>query len=633
MSNIFRAFPALKSMGGNVANYIRGQFSPEKKEDLLFHPIFDAWEKPELAGDENTLLGKLVLEGGFGYKKSGNNLLALAEKGVLNPVLLDMLADESNIQHPQYSVPPTRKPYTHQEEAYCAAKEGKSILVSAGTGSGKTECFLYPIISDILNETPEQRNQRGVRAIILYPTNALIHSQEERLEEYLNTIQNEKLPGRPISFCMYNSGLPASRTASSFFRVNNRQDLHNKENIPDIILTNFSMLEYILLRREDTVLLQTAGQALVGDGKQRTTFRHFVLDEAHTYTGANATEIALQIRRVMLAMKDAGGKMPTVQFYATSATFSGKHDGLVKFAKDLFFNVVPENGRVKEKIQVIYGNRFAPKISLPQKPELVLGGDLQQKLSSLYREGTNLDHIYDVLEIDHSPRALANFLWRIKIVRKIREWLCDVSEEKSFLFNELYDCLRCEFPDVTKESVAVFLDIGSLAKFIPDDDTEEIPLLPTRWHTAFRKFEGIFACVNPNCDAPNCQNHRYREKFGKLYTTWRERCECGAPIFPVSFCKNCGAPYIMVENGDKTPSIKNVIGAFFDSPEESDAGMGVEFLSADVSSDVGYDYCGNEFYRRNECVCGKGPESRVNHWSQLFIQNKPLFTSLVLEGL
>ncbi len=633
MSNVFRAFPALKSMGGNVANYIKGHFSPEKKEELLFAPIFDAWKKPELAGCENTLLGKLVLEGGFGYKKSGKDLEALAKEGILNPVLLEMLADESNIQHPQYSVPPTRKPYTHQEEAYRAAKDGKSILVSAGTGSGKTECFLYPIISDILNETPEQRSQRGVRAIILYPTNALIHSQEERLEEYLNTIQNEKLPGRPISFCMYNSGLPASRTASSFFRVNNRQDLHNKEKIPDIILTNFSMLEYILLRRDDTILLQTAGRALAGDSNHRTTFRHFVLDEAHTYTGANATEIALQIRRVMLAMKDAGGMMPTAQFYATSATFSGKNDDLKEFARALFFNTVPEGSNIDEKIQIIYGNRFAPKVPLPEGPELALNEDLQQKLYSLYQEDTNLNHIYDVLGIEHSPLALAKFLWRIKIVRKIREWLCDVSEDKSFLFGDLYKCLSSEDPNISKEWIAVFLDIGSLAKFTPVDDAEQIPLLPTRWHTAFRKFEGIFACVNPNCDAPNCQNHGFREKFGKLYTTWRERCECGAPVYPVSFCKNCGSPYIMVQDGDKTPSIKNVIGAFFDSPEESEAGVGVEFLSADDSGDVGYDYCGNEFYRRNACICGKGPEARVNHWSQLFIQNKPLFTSLVLEGL
>lgn len=633
MAKVFRAFPALKSMSENVANYIAGQFSPERREEQFFSPIFDAWKKPELAGSENSLLGKLVLEGGFGYRKSDINLQNLADDNVLNPRLLDMLADETYIANPQYSVPRTRKPYTHQEEAFRETRNGKSILVSAGTGSGKTECFLYPIISDILNETPDQRRQRGVRAIILYPTNALIHSQEERLEEYLNTIANENLPGRPISFCMYNSGLPASRTQSTFFRVNNRQDLHEENTIPDIILTNFSMLEYILLRRDDSILLRTAGRLLVGDDRRRTVFRHFVLDEAHTYTGANATEIALQIRRVVLAMKDAGGEMPTAQFYATSATFSGRHDDLMKFAKGLFFNVVPENGNSEEYIQLIYGNRFAPEVPLGTEPVLEMDEALKQRISSLNQEGSDLDHIYDILEIDHTPEALAQFLWRIRIVREIRSWLCDVDEAHSFLFDNLYDRLREICPDISKELIATILDVGSLAKFTPDGDTEAIPLLPTRWHSAFRKFEGIFACVNPACDAPHCQNHPLRNKFGKLYTTWRERCECGAPVYPVSFCKNCGSPYIMVENGEDTPSIKNVIGAFFDSPENNEAVAGVEFLSVDETPEVAFDYHGNEFYRRHSCLCGRCPEPGSNHWTQLFIQNKPLFTSLVLEGL
>ena len=348
MSNIFRAFPALKSMGENVANYISGQFSPERNEELLFTQLFDAWKKPELAGNENTLLGKLVLEGGFGYQKANTDLQSLANEGILNPVLLDMLADETT--NPQYTVPRDRRPYTHQETAFREANNGKSILVSAGTGSGKTECFLYPIISDILSETPEQRRQRGVRAIILYPTNALIHSQEERLEKYLNTEANQNLPGRPISFCMYNSGLKDGR--SSFFRINNRRELHTEEGIPDIILTNFSMLEYILLRRDDSILLKTAGRNLIGDARHRTTFRLFVLDEAHTYTGANATEIALQIRRVMLAMQSTGGMMPTAQFYATSATFSGNREDLMGLAKGLFFNVAHGNEILDNRIQL-----------------------------------------------------------------------------------------------------------------------------------------------------------------------------------------------------------------------------------------------------------------------------------------
>ena len=647
MSQVFRAFPALKSMGENVANYIEGQFSSQKKESLIFDSIFEKWSQPECAGDENTLLGKLVLEGGFGYKKTTHTLDELSKdvNSGIHPILLDMLEDETKDTPHEYTVPRSRKPYTHQEEAFRAAQKGNSILVSAGTGSGKTECFLYPIISDILNETAEQRAVRGIRAIILYPTNALIHSQEERLIEYLNTTANENIKGRPISFCMYNSGLASSKreAKSDFYIIRNREDLPkiatpDQNGIPDIILTNFSMLEYILLREKDFPLLSSAGQKLTKSDK--TVFRHLVLDEAHTYTGANATEIALQIRRVLLAMESAGGTLPTVQFYATSATFSGNDDGLRKFAQGLFFNVD------KSKISIIKGSRFAPEVPYSTSKSTSLSPELQEKLLQLNHKDITIDDIYNTLEkelSDKTPEALGKFLWNIDIIQKMREWLCSTAGNRSYLFNDLYEKIKSINNNISKELVAILLDIGSLAKFTPKDDTEPVPLLPARWHSAFRKFEGIFACINPNCSAPHCQNHGYRNKFGKLYTTWRETCDCGAPVYPLSFCNGCGEPFVMVQknedNTKTTPSAKNIIGAFFDI-EETDEQKTIEFLSLTPSNeqDKPIDlYPENHFYKTigDKCSCGYRLPSgdRRKHFTRTFVQNKPLFTSLVLEGL
>jgi superfamily II DNA or RNA helicase len=647
MSQVFRAFPALKSMGENVANFIEGQFSSQKKESLIFDSIFEKWSQPECAGDENTLLGKLVLEGGFGYKKTTHTLDELSKdvNSGIHPILLDMLEDETKDTPHEYTVPRSRKPYTHQEEAFRAAQKGNSILVSAGTGSGKTECFLYPIISDILNETAEQRAVRGIRAIILYPTNALIHSQEERLIEYLNTTANENIKGRPISFCMYNSGLASSKreAKSDFYIIRNREDLPkiatpDQNGIPDIILTNFSMLEYILLREKDFPLLSSAGQKLLQSDK--TVFRHLVLDEAHTYTGANATEIALQIRRVLLAMESAGGTLPTVQFYATSATFSGNDDGLRKFAQGLFFNVD------KSKISIIKGSRFAPEVPYSTSKSTSLSPELQEKLLQLNHKDITIDDIYNTLEkelSDKTPEALGKFLWNIDIIQKMREWLCSTAGNRSYLFNDLYEKIKSINNNISKELVAILLDIGSLAKFTPKDDTEPVPLLPARWHSAFRKFEGIFACINPNCSAPHCQNHGYRNKFGKLYTTWRETCDCGAPVYPLSFCNGCGEPFVMVQknedNTKTTPSAKNIIGAFFDI-EETDEQKTIEFLSLTPSNeqDKPIDlYPENHFYKTigDKCSCGYRLPSgdRRKHFTRTFVQNKPLFTSLVLEGL
>ncbi len=647
ISHVFRAFPALKSMGENVANFIEGQFSSQKNENLIFSPIFEKWSQPECAGEENTLLGKLVLEGGFGYKKSAHTLEELSKDASngIHPVLLDMLEDETKDTPHEYTVPRSRKPYTHQEEAFKATQKGNSILVSAGTGSGKTECFLYPILSDILNETPEQREVRGVRAIILYPTNALIHSQEERLIEYLNTSVNEKIQGRPISFCMYNGGLALSKkdNKSDFYIIRNREDLPqvcapDQNGIPDIILTNFSMLEYILLREKDFPLLFTAGQNLPHSDK--TVFRHLVLDEAHTYTGANATEIALQIRRVLLAMESAGGVLPIVQFYATSATFSGNNDGLKKFAQGLFFNVD------ESKISIITGNRFAPSVPYNATPATPLTPDLQEKFLRLNKKNITIDDIYDTLKDELSsrtPEALGEFLWSIDIIPKIREWLCSTANNRSYLFEDLYNNIKSVNGNVSKELIAILLDIGSLAKFKPTDDTETVPLLPARWHSAFRKFEGIFACINPNCSAPHRQNHGYRNNFGKLYTTWRETCDCGAQVYPLSFCNGCGQPFVMAQKNDdgsrSAPSAKNIIGAFFDI-EESDEQKKIEFLSINSADESGTPielYPENNFYKTNKesCSCGyKLPAGdRRKHFTRTFVQNKPLFTSLVLEGL
>lgn len=638
MSHVFRAFPALKSMGENVRDYTCSMLSGTGREDDLVAPLFNNWVKPELAGNENTLIGPLVLEGGFGYEKSNITLESLSKddsdpnKCTLHPVFYEMLK-EKHLVKTESSDDTKRKPYVHQLAAYKAAKT-KSIIVSAGTGSGKTECFLYPIISDILRETPEQRKKRGVRAFILYPTNALIHSQEERLVEYLNTNANKNLQkgSRPISFCLYNAGLSLDTTpASTFYRVMNRRDLYDTDNgTPDIVLTNFSMLEYMLLREQDAGLLQATSD----------TLRHIVLDEAHTYTGANATEMALQIRRLLLAMDScrqiSNATPPEMKFYATSATFAGGEAQLENFAKKMFF-------RVKD-LEVIQGRRFAPVVPYSFNNSKL--SDFRSKFLVL-SESSNvtLDFIYDVLEIaERTPESLAKYLWNIKEIRDIFSWLKNTSQTRSYRFDDLCNEIFTSPTNEDKEILATILDVASLAMYKPENDSEFVPLLPARWHTAFRKFEGIFACLNPYC---SCKQPGVQKRFGKIYSSWRDTCTCGAPVFPIAFCKNCGRPYVMAirSNKDyKAPSLKSAIGVFFDSPEDEDLNWQestFELLSLEGNEDnlIESGAC-QGLYRetsdKNCCPKCKYTDisgSRRKRFFTNLIQSKPLFTSLVLEGL
>lgn len=227
-------------------------------------------------------------------------------------------------------------PYMHQRESWNALLNGydadenpKSIVVTTGTGSGKTECFMLPLVRDII-----ERGERGkVQAIFLYPLNALMDDQKERLERLV--------AGTGLRYAVYNGNLaeredPKSEDAMTKIRlakgtpdglqpgteadlfpncIATRQELRN--NPPEILLTNPTMLEYILLRDQDNPLI-TEG-----------SLKWVVIDEAHTYNGAGAAELAMLLRRVAIAY----GVTPLqMRFAASSATIGNKQSASEKEA-------------------------------------------------------------------------------------------------------------------------------------------------------------------------------------------------------------------------------------------------------------------------------------------------------------
>ncbi|MBP7589238.1 MAG: DEAD/DEAH box helicase [Thermoanaerobaculia bacterium] len=186
-----------------------------------------------------------------------------------------------------------RRPYAHQLAAWqTTLGEGRSCLVTAGTGAGKTECFLVPVIDDLLRHP---RRGSGVRAILVYPLNALIESQRERLAAWV-----EGLGGR-VRFALFNGDTPetARRAGERSTRTELKCRKDIRERPPEILVTNITMLEYLLLRPADAPILEASAGAL----------RWIVLDEAHTYAGAQAAEMALLLRRVRTAF-GAEGRHP-----------------------------------------------------------------------------------------------------------------------------------------------------------------------------------------------------------------------------------------------------------------------------------------------------------------------------------
>lgn len=246
-------------------------------------------------------------------------------------------------------------PYKHQYESWKILRKGfvgdkvKSIVVTTGTGSGKTECFMDPLVADLLDRWQENP-VNGIKAIFIYPLNALMEDQKLRLQELLK--------GTSLHFAVYNGNLiedePARSDDSTKAEIDRQRIANEREmfpNIlatrqemrsrkPDILLTNPTMLEYMLLRNKDRVLFK--GSEL----------RWIVIDETHSYTGAGAAELALLMRRVLMAF---GKRSDNVRFATSSATIgNGEPTDINKKLKRFICGI---SGHTLEQIEIIGGNR------------------------------------------------------------------------------------------------------------------------------------------------------------------------------------------------------------------------------------------------------------------------------------
>ena len=181
--------------------------------------------------------------------------------------------------------------YRHQADAVKQAALGRSFVLTTGTGSGKSLAYLIPIVDRILRDGPG----RGIRAIVVYPMNALANSQCLELEKFLHYgFPN----GRgPISFARYTGQEPDERR------------IEIQQNPPDILLTNYVMLELILTRPDDAPLVRAAHG-----------LKYLVLDELHTYRGRQGADVAMLVRRAREAFRAA-----ELQCVGSSATMASEH--------------------------------------------------------------------------------------------------------------------------------------------------------------------------------------------------------------------------------------------------------------------------------------------------------------------
>ena len=271
--------------------------------------------------------------------REGAAVAALVGEGLLHPHLADRIPAE--ISHL----------YSHQEHAIRAIAEGRTTLVSTGTGSGKTECFLYPVVSRCL-ALRDEGAPSGISAVIVYPMNALAEDQLMRLRGLLAGtgipfgIYVGKTPEREVdvagvrlppgsSRADYEARLARARRDGSGETVYPAEEVCSREVMrtagrqPRILLTNVKQLELLLTRQQDIELFSDA----------RLDF--LVFDEAHTFTGALGAETACLIRRLRASCNAEVGHTICV---ATSATIVDRRDpGTARDFASRFFGVAPDS--------------------------------------------------------------------------------------------------------------------------------------------------------------------------------------------------------------------------------------------------------------------------------------------------
>lgn len=479
MTEASNLLPALERLAQGSARAMVGRAR-------LASPGLNRWLVRELArapGSQGSLLADPVIEVAKAWEPASEPLGALSSR-LLSPDLVSAL-DGAEVAR----MPRDRAPYAHQLTAWEESLANRrSVLVTAGTGAGKTECFLIPLLQDCL---ANPRPGGGVRAILLYPLNALIESQRERLFAWASGLKGK------VRFALLNGETPdterEAKIKSDAVELRSRAAI--RERPPEILVTNTTMLEYMLLRGADRSILEASQGAL----------RWMVLDEAHSYVGSQAAEMALLLRRV----RGSFGVAPTdVRLIATSATIGGEDDAPAKLRR---FTAALA-GQDETQVAVIEGRERLPDLPAPA---------LDSQLNAASLTG---------LSDDEAGRTLAEHP-RLQALRKA----CGIEGQP------LSQVARLLTGDATGISEAVaLLDQAGRATW------QGRPFLPWRAHIFHRAQGGLWACPDPQC--PHRPSDLVAEDagwpYGTVYLAARAACACGAPVYEAVSCTECGTVHL-----------------------------------------------------------------------------------------
>ncbi|GGS47076.1 DEAD/DEAH box helicase [Actinokineospora fastidiosa] len=404
--------------------------------------------------------------------------------------------------------------HQHQREAIEIAGTGQSYVLTTGTGSGKSLSYIIPIVDHVLRLRAQGRYQPGVKAIIVYPMNALANSQCNELEKFLGAEDEQA-----VTFRRYTGQDREAERAAIL------------DNPPDILLTNYVMLELVLTRPRERERLITAAHGL----------RFLVLDELHTYRGRAGADVGMLVRRLRDAC--AAEEIMCVGTSATMTTEGSDHDRravVADVATRLFgvpvsgVNVIGETLRRATTADQVDAAALAARI--PAGSVATSFAEFTADPLAAWVEAT-----FGVVEEDGR-------LIRPRTPRTVPEAAAILAERTG---ETVDDCAR---------AVERTLQFGAA---LTDPRTGR-PVFAFRLHQFLSKGDNVYLSI----DEPDS-----RYITSRYQTVVPERTADERILLPAAFCRECGQDYLVVQRS----------GLRFTARTDSDgAETGYLFLSSDI---------------------------------------------------
>ena len=458
-----------------------------------------------------------------------------------------------------------------------------NAVVTAGTGAGKTESFLLPILTRLLTDAmtwqqPDEpypnlwwdgdpgaewrplrcgdRREAAVRAIVLYPTNALVEDQMSRLRRALDFSPSlQAVLGRNrIYFGRYTGATLGTGHAPSHLNADERvrqvvselQDMAAESHAlpkddvelaaqfsnpegsemltrwdmqhfpPDILVTNYSMLNVMLMRDTEDSIFEATANWLSRDHARVLTL---VVDELHTYRGTQGTEVALVIRSLLRRLGLLGDSAQ-LRCIGTSASFEGPAEETLEFAEQFF-------GVPRVKFKVIPGRRTAPASGGGELP----AHELAKLGAHMRSHGLSEETLARLGELARGASVAS------AIARACRD---DNGETRATPLNRVADNVFRDLDSPSDREDALEAGMTALCSGLMAPGQT----IPFRAHLFIRNVRGIWACSNPECAEVQTEYRSPGRRVGRLYPIPRLTCGCGSRVLELLYCDTCGEAFL-----------------------------------------------------------------------------------------